>query len=158
MVGDTAITPASAAAHTAQRNRLLGLLVIVAGAVMLLAGATTWAMIRDQLADEKIVVAEDAQWFAGDKVDGPLTAYAQADIIDHHARESSGGKTYAELDRKDPVRATMMNASFLRASLFTSVLAFGVSAMAMGLGLVLVLIGWALMPPAARGAAPAATA
>ena len=37
-----------------------------------------------------------------------------------------------------------MNGSFLRASLFTSVLAFGVSAMAMGLGLVQVLGGLAL--------------
>ena len=162
MSGDTTVapTPAGAAAHAANRNRLLGLLVIVAGVVMLLAGATTWTMIRNQLADEKITVAEDARWFAGDVVDGPLTAYSQADIIDHHARESSGGRTYAELGREDPVRATMMNASFLRASLFTSVLAFGVSAMAMGLGLLLVLIGWALMPPgrAPTAAPPAAAA
>jgi hypothetical protein len=32
------------------------------------------------------------------------------------------------------VRATMMNASFLRASLFTSVVSFGVAAFAMGMG------------------------
>ncbi len=37
-----------------------------------------------------------------------------------------------------------MNGSFLRASLFTSVLAFGVSAMAMVLGVLFGLIGWAL--------------
>ena len=37
-----------------------------------------------------------------------------------------------------------MQASFLRASLFTSVVAFGVAALAAVLGLVLVLIGWAL--------------
>jgi hypothetical protein len=37
-----------------------------------------------------------------------------------------------------------MTASFLQASLFTSVVAFGVSAMAVVLGLLLVLMGWAL--------------
>ena len=48
-------------------------------------------------------------------------------LVEHHALEASGGKTYAELDKDDPVRATMMNASFLRASLFTSVVSFGVA-------------------------------
>jgi hypothetical protein len=38
-----------------------------------------------------------------------------------------------------------MTASFLRASLFTSVVSFGVAAMAGGLGIVLLLIGWALL-------------
>ena len=42
------------------------------------------------------------------------------------------------------MRQTAMTASFLRASLFTSVVAFGVAFMAFGLGLVLILIGWAL--------------
>ena len=38
-----------------------------------------------------------------------------------------------------------MTASFLRASLFTSVVSFGVAAIAMGLGVVLILIGVALL-------------
>jgi len=38
----------------------------------------------------------------------------------------------------------VMTASFLQASLFTSVVAFGVAAMATVLGLLLVLLGWAL--------------
>ena len=37
-----------------------------------------------------------------------------------------------------------MNGSFLRASLFTSVVSFGIAAMAMGLGIVFVLVGVAL--------------
>jgi len=36
-----------------------------------------------------------------------------------------------------------MNGSFLRASLFTSVVAFGVAALVMGLGLLFVLLGFA---------------
>jgi hypothetical protein len=34
-----------------------------------------------------------------------------------------------------------MNSSFLQTSLFTSVLAFGVAAMAMGMGVIMMLIG-----------------
>jgi hypothetical protein len=34
-----------------------------------------------------------------------------------------------------------MNASFLQASLFTSILAFGVAAMAFGMGVIFILIG-----------------
>lgn len=129
---------------TCRRVRLLGTLVMIVGLVMSLSGAATWALVQTSLSDERITVADDAARFGGQPVDGPLTAYYQADIIEKHALESSADKTYAELDREDPVRASVMNGSFLRASLFTSVLAFGVAAMAMGLGLVLALIGLGL--------------
>ena len=124
--------------------RLLGTLVLVAVVVLGLSGVGTWALVQSSLADERITVSEDAARFAGEKVDGPLTAYYEADIIEKHALEASKGKTYAELDREDPVRATVMNGSFLRASLFTSVVSFGIAAMAMGLGVVFTLIGLAL--------------
>jgi hypothetical protein len=38
-----------------------------------------------------------------------------------------------------------MNGSFLRASLFTSVVSFGVAFFAFGVGVVSLLIGWALI-------------
>jgi len=123
---------------------MLGMVIIVAGAILSLAGIGTWFMVQSQLAAEQITVADDAAFLAGDEVNGPFSAYAQADIINQHALESSNGMTYAELDREDPVRATMMNASFLRASLFTSVVAFGVAAMAFGMGILFILVGWAL--------------
>jgi hypothetical protein len=74
-----------------------------------------------------------------------LTAYAEADVINEHALEATDGLTYAQLDQDDPRRETVMTASFLRASLFTSVVSFGVAAFASGLGLLLLLIGWALL-------------
>jgi hypothetical protein len=137
---------------TSRTVRLLALLLTAVGAVMLIGGAATWVTVQSQLADENITVAEDSSWFAGEPVDGPRTADAQAQVIEKHAMESSGGKTYAELGREDPKRATVMNASFLRASLFTSVVSFGVAAMAMALGVVIAMIGYALLlttrPPA----------
>ena len=117
---------------------------------MLIGGAGTWVLVQSQLSDEKIVVAEDASSNAGKSVNGPFTAYSQAQIIQKHSLELAGGKTYAQLDREDPKRATVMNGSFLRASLFTSVLAFGVSAMAMALGLVQVLLGVSMFKLADR--------
>ena len=65
-------------------------------------------------------------------------------MINKHALEATGGKTYAELEQDDPVRATAMQASFLRASLFTSVVAYGVALMAIGVGAAFILIGLAL--------------
>jgi hypothetical protein len=125
--------------------RLLAFAVVLGGLILVVAGAFTWYVVRDQLSDEKITVSDDADHFGGDPVDGPLTAYAQADVINEHALEETGGLTYAQLDRDDPRRENVMTASFLRASLFTSVVSFGVAAFAFGLGLLLLLIGWALL-------------
>ena len=141
---DTA-APVDRADRSARRIRLLSILTIVAGAIFIVAGAVTWFVVRDQLQDEKIVVSDDAERFGGWDVDGPFTAYAQANVIEKHALEASDGKTYAELDSEDPTRQTVMTASFLRSSLFTSVVAFGVAFMAAGLGVVLILIGVALL-------------
>ncbi len=141
--------------------KIVGVISLIAGILLIVAGAVTYTMVSQQLADENIIVPDDAAFLAGDKVDGPFSAYSQADIINVHALEASGGNTYAELgdmarqaeaegdtelaEQYSEQRGTVMNASFLRASLFTSVLAFGVSAMVIGLGVMFGLIGWALM-------------
>ena len=114
---------------------------IVLGILLMVGGVATWIIVSNTLADQNITVSDDASCLAGDDVDGPLSAYCEAQIIDTHALEATGGLTYAELDREDPLRATAMNASFLRASLFTSVVAFGVAGMAVLIGVLFVLIG-----------------
>lgn len=124
--------------------KVAGILGILGGIALIVVGVVVWVMVSSQLRAENITVPDDAIAFQGQTVAGPFTAYVQADIIQHHALEASGGKTYAELDRDDPVRATMMNASFLRASLFTSVVSFGVAAFAMGIGVLSILFGGAL--------------
>ncbi len=130
--------------------KISSIVIAVIGAIMLIGGAGTWVLVQGQLSDEQIVVAEDASSNAGKSVNGPFTAYSQAQIIQKHSLELAEGKTYAQLDREDPKRATVMNGSFLRASLFTSVLAFGVSAMAMALGLVQILLGVSMFKLADR--------
>ncbi len=124
--------------------RIAAIVTMVAGLILAVGGATTWFTVQGNLADERITVSDDSSRFAGDKVDGPFTAFQEAQMIEKHYLESTEGKTYAELDREDPVRQTAMTASFLRASLFTSVVSFGVAAMAFGLGLVLLIAGYGL--------------
>ena len=121
---------------------------ILVGIIMAIAGVVTWVVISNTLADQRITVADDAKCAAGDDVNGPISAYCQADIINHHTKKITGGKTYAELDQKDPNRPVAMDSAFLQASLFTSVVAFGVAGMAFVLGIVLTLIGFALRTPA----------
>lgn len=121
-------------------RRLASVCAIVLGVLLVLAGVGTWALVSSTLAEENITTSDDA-CLAGRDVTGPLTAYCQAEVIQQHALESSDGQTYAELDREDPRRETAMQASFLRSSLFTSVVAFGVSAMAIGIGILFILIG-----------------
>ena len=126
------------------KARTAGLIVIICGVVFFVAGVATYVMVSSTLASENINVSQDAAMFAGQHVDQPWEAFAEANVINEHADKIAGGKTYAELPQTDPNRATVMNASFLQASLFTSVVAFGVAAMAAVLGLVLVVIGLAL--------------
>jgi hypothetical protein len=125
--------------------RVLAIITIVAGVVLMIAGTATYFMVQRELADEKIVVSDDAANFAGEPVEGPLTAYSEAMVIKEHASEIADGQTYAQLEQDDPRREAVMTSSFLRASLFTSVVAFGVAALVVGLGVLFILVGIAVM-------------
>jgi hypothetical protein len=113
---------------------------IVLGVLLVLGGIVTWILVSSTLKDQKITTADDA-CLAGRTVAGPFTAYCQAKVIEKHTLESTDGLTYAELEREDPRRETALTSSFLQSSLFTSVVAFGVAAMAAGMGVLFVLIG-----------------
>ncbi|WP_156224371.1 aromatic ring-opening dioxygenase LigA [Pseudactinotalea suaedae] len=149
-----------------------GLAALVAGLIFAIAGIAVWILVSTQLQAQKITVGEDAgeavpalSWTTGRTVADPFTAYAQAEIIDMHASAAAEGYTYAELGtlvreaeesgdeeragELQEMRTTVMNASFLRASLFTSVVSYGVAAMAIVLGVLLVLGGLGLRQVAA---------
>lgn len=128
------------------RSRGSSVVVVVAGVVFLLAGVAVYSVVSTTLAAQRITVSEDAPAFAGQTVSQPWQAYSQASVIAQHADKVSGGKTYSELPQDDPRRATVMTASFLQASLFTSVVAFGVAAMAAVLGVLLIVVGRAIRP------------
>ena len=140
--------------------RIAGLVSFIAGVVMLVSGAFAWGITSTQLASENITVATDAPAFAGSKVTGPLTAFYQAEAVKQHTRAASNGLTYAELGAKvqeakdagdtataeqlQTTRTMVETGNFVRASLLTSVMAFGVSALVMGAGLLFSFLGWGL--------------
>jgi len=126
---------------------------IVIGALMIVGGITTWFVVSDTLSDQQITTSEDA-CLPGRSVSGPFTAYCEAKVIEQHALEATEGLYYAELDREDPLRETAMNAAFLQSSLFTSVVAFGVAAMAVAVGLLFILIGLGIRDVVERTSAP----
>ncbi len=160
---------------TNSKVKLIGLLIIIAGALMVVAGAATWTIVTSQLKAENIVVApvteKDPGSMAGKPVAGPFTAYAQVSAINFHSLAGANGRTFAELGADARAlkaklaaagatpeeiavdkgvkaladqRTQTMNGSFLRASLFTSIVSFGVAALVMGLGVLLALLGFAL--------------
>lgn len=114
---------------------------VVLGVVLILGGLATWIMVSNTLGSQNITVSDDADCLAGDEVNGPFSAFCQARVIEAHTLDQTGGLTYAELDREDPLRQVAMNSAFLQSSLFTSVVAYGVAGMAALMGVVFVLIG-----------------
>ncbi len=135
----------------------------VASPLLVTAGGTAWAVITRQLRAQKIDVHPDSPRLAGRPVAGPVTAFTQAAVIEKHALGMGQGRTFAEISEEwlhasrtgDTARAEelagprqmIMQANFLRASLFTSVLAYGVSALTMGIGVLTAVVGSALPSP-----------
>ena len=146
-----------------------GVLMIVAGG---LTWGMVTTQLKAENITVSAVTDKNPGSLAGKPVAGPFTAYAQANAINQHALEGANGRTYAEIGAdarvlkdklaadglskeeiaKNPdvialadTRDSTMNGSFLRASLFTSVISFGVAALVMGLGVLFLLLGFALI-------------
>lgn len=121
-------------------RRTASIASILLGILLVVGGVATWVVVASTLGDQQITTSDDA-CLPGRRVADPFTAYCEAKVIETHTLESTDGLYYAELERDDPRRETALTSSFLQASLFTSVLAFGVAAMAVGMGILFLLIG-----------------
>ena len=110
--------------------KAVGILGILGGIALIVVGVVIWIDRSRSPADApRTSPSPTTRWRSrASRSTGPFTAYVQADIIKHHALEASDGKTYAELDAGRPGARDVMQASFLRASLFTSVVSYGVAA------------------------------
>ncbi len=123
--------------------RVVGLIAIIMGVIFVVAGIGTWTAVSVQLNQEKVTVSEGTA-FAGQRVNSPWTAFSEANIIREHALKATGGLTYGQLKQGDPLQGVAGTASFLRSSLFTSVVAYGVALLVVALGALFILIGWVL--------------
>ncbi|HEX4979043.1 MAG TPA: hypothetical protein VFV35_03160 [Acidimicrobiales bacterium] len=147
----------------------IGVVFLAAGGYTIYRGMDAKDQVRTELVRQNITTPEDAS-IPNVRVDDVASAQAMADIIDVHARDGSGGLTYAEMGRfavpdgdpagtDDPkaaltgsdgkpvpnaARNTAFQASALRTSLYTSVMAFQVGDLVMGLGLMIMVVGIAV--------------
>ena len=145
---------------------LLGIVFLGAGVYTVTRGLDAKDQVREELIAQDITTPEDAS-IPNARVDDVATARSMADIIRHHAEESTGGLTYSEMGRfmveggdpagtddpaeavvgadgkpvANPLRNTAFQASSLRTSLYTSVMAFEVSNLVLGLGALIATLG-----------------
>ncbi|PPF82970.1 aromatic ring-opening dioxygenase LigA [Subtercola sp. Z020] len=140
---------------TASALHRVGGLAVAAGSVFVAVGAGAWYTVTQQLRAEKITVPGNAPRFAGKPVQGPATAYVEAVVIKGNAERGAGGRTFADIstalrgveagsDEEAELRkqsAALSTGAALRTSLMTSVLAYGVSAFAAGLGAFFLVAG-----------------
>jgi hypothetical protein len=143
---------------------VFGLVLIGAGLYMVREARLAHDEVSDTLAAERIVSSEDAGIPLA-AVTGPEEAKAQAEAIKAHMLKTTGGKTYAEMDRSDPNRAQYLNSVTLRTALMESYLAFKVAELVQGVGLIVaalgasqvvlgIYLGLIAAPARAQGAAP----
>ena len=147
----------------------VGVAFLVAGGYATYRGFDARDQVRDELVAQNITTPEDAS-IPNTLVDDVATARSMAEIIDTHALESTGGLTYSEMGRfatpdGDPagtsnedealigsdgrpvpnnLRNTAFQAAALRTSLYSSVMAFEVSTLVVGIGALLVVLGVAV--------------
>ena len=119
---------------------VFGLVLTGAGLFMVRESRIAHDDVRDALAAERIVTAEDAEIPLA-PVTGPAEAKAQADAIQTHVLATTEGQTYAELPRDDPRRAIYLQAVTLRTALMESYLAFKVADLVMGVGIIVAMLG-----------------
>ena len=118
----------------------LGIILVGAGIYMVVEGRNAHDDVRDTLADERIDISEDTGLPAG-PVDSADEAEAQANVIREHVLETTGGLTYAELARDDPNRDLYLQSVTLRTALLQSYMAFKVSDLVSGVGIIVALLG-----------------
>jgi hypothetical protein len=146
-------------------NRLFTIVAvaaIVVGGFSVIGGFGGLAYTYQQAAVEEITTPDDAR-FAEVPVRGPLSMWAQSDIITHHQLDRTGGLRYAQMDRMVPmvdeagapvldeagevvmvpneVRMSWIDATALTTVLGMGILAYAFSAFAIAVGLVLLGLG-----------------
>jgi hypothetical protein len=148
---------------------VFGLVFLGAGGYTVNRGFDAKNQVRAELLAQNITTPEDAA-VPNLRVRDAHSARVMADVIDEHARKSTGGLTYSELGRyaaksgdvagtnvdadavkgsdgkpvPNPVRNVAFQASALRTSLYASVMAFNVADLVIGLGFMILALGVAV--------------
>ncbi len=148
-------------------------LLLVAGIVALTVGIGSIAggafgawFTWDQAATQDITTPEDAA-IPNAAVRGPLTMWAQSDIITHHQLDRTEGLYYSQMERLVPeldeagnavlddngepvminnaARASWLDATTLTTALSLGIVSYALSAMAIVVGVTLALVGYVFL-------------
>ena len=145
---------------------VVAVFAMVVGAVSVLGGLGGAVYTYQQAAVQDITTPDDAV-FAEVAVRGPLSMWAQSDIITHHQLDRTGGLYFAQMEREVPLvdeagepvldeagepvmgpneaRASWLDATTLTTSLGLGMLAYGLSAFAVAAGLVMLALGFVVL-------------
>ena len=143
---------------------VLGVVFIAGGLYMASEGRAAKDEVRDAVVRENIMTSEDAS-IPNVPVTNAATAKAQAEAIEAHVLKTTGGETYATVDRyvaadgvsttsdkeqalivdgnpvPNPARNTAFQGAALRTSLNLAVMGFKISDLVIAMGFFMVAIG-----------------
>lgn len=145
---------------------IVAIAAMIIGLGSVLGGIGGAVYTYDQAAAQQITTPDDAR-FPEVPVRGPLSMWAQSDIITHHQLESTDGLYYAQMERMVPAvdeatgepvldeagepvmvpneaRASWVTATALTTSLNLGLMAYALAAFAIVVGLTLTGTGYAL--------------
>ncbi len=150
-------------------SRLLliaGILAMVVGVGSVGGGIFGAWYTYDQAVAQNVVTPDDAV-IPETPVRGPITMWAQADIITQHQLESTEGLYYAEMERTVPqldengdavldengeavmvpneARASWLNATTLTTVLGLGIVSYALAALAFTVGLTLIVVGYTFL-------------
>jgi len=141
---------------------LAAALLILLGVGIVVVGVVGRSYVHDQVGQEKIVGSDDMTpegiqpgiqeaglqdvsapscSVAGETVDTGKEAKCFADYMRIHTLESTGGKTYAQMEQDSPERDIWVTETALTTALYTSYFAESVALFAIIVGIVMVLVG-----------------
>lgn len=145
---------------------VIAIFAMVVGVGAVLGGIGGAAYTWDQAAAQDITTPDDAR-FAEVPVRGPLSMWAQSDIITQHQLGSTDGLYYSQMEREVPVvdeagepvldengepvmgpneaRMSWIDATTLTTSLNMGIMAYALSAFAIVVGLTLTALGWVVL-------------
>ena len=145
---------------------VIAIFAMVVGIGSVLGGIGGAVYTWDQAAAQDITTPDDAR-FSEVPVRGPLSMWAQSDIITQHQLDSTEGLYYSQMEREVPVvdeagepvldengepvmgpneaRLSWIDATALTTSLNLGVMAYALSAFAIVAGLTLAALGWVVL-------------
>ena len=125
---------------------LAGVVCLVIGIVFIVQSVSVKAVVVAGLRAENVTTALPKEgekgYFEGNVIDTASEALAASEYLEGHLRESYG--TYGDTESGSPERTTYLDGTTLRNSLNLAVLAFGVTTIALGAGVFMLISGIAL--------------